>query len=222
MKVFCKPIANIKLYINYRLLKARRILMSVNIDFELLNHIALHFKNSKSKMTKQHQIYNIRHLVAPLNFWLKQYNIDTPLRVAHFLAQACCETFQYSALTEYPAHGGKEYDAGTKIGRKFGNNLKGDGPRYIGRGLLHLTGRFNYQLMGKRINVDLINEPTLVASDLNIAVRTACEYWTMRSCNLDADRDQFDAIMVKINGGTYGREERLNALNRAKKYLKIL
>jgi len=76
--------------------------------------------------------------------------------------------------------------------------------------------------MGKRINVDLINEPTLVASDLNIAVRTACEYWTMRSCNLDADRVQFDAIMVKINGGTYGREERLNALNRAKKYLKIL
>jgi len=196
--------------------------MSVTVDYGLLNHIALHFNAPKYKMTKQHQIYNIQHLVPFMNLWFKHYKINTPLRVAHFLSQACCETFQYSSLIESPTHGGEEYDAGTKIGRMLGNNQKGDGPRYIGRGMLHLTGRFNYQQMGRKIGVNLVDKPNLVSTDFNIAVRTACEYWTMKSCNLAADRDNFDAIMTKINGGTTnGRQERLDALNRAKRYLGI-
>lgn len=88
--------------------------------------------------------------------------------------------------------------------------------------MLHLTGRFNYQQMGRKIGVNLVDKPNLVSTEFNIAVRTACEYWTMKSYNLAADRDNFDAVMTKINGGTTnGRQERLDALNRAKKYLGI-
>lgn len=195
--------------------------MAVTIDAGLLNHIALHFNAPKFKLRRQHQIYNIQHLISPLNHWFKVYSIDTPLRVAHFLAQACCETFQYSALSEHPKHGGREYDLGTRIGKNLGNIYKGDGPKYIGRGMLHLTGRFNYQQMGKKIDSDLVDYPTTVATDFNLAVRTACEYWKIKSCNLNADLDDFHIIMLKINGGMNGQTERRAALNRAKKYLHI-
>lgn len=103
----------------------------------------------------------------------------------------------------------------------MGNIYKGDGPKYIGRGMLHLTGRFNYQQMGKRIDSDLVDYPTTVATDFSLAVRTACEYWKMKSCNLNADLDDFHIIMLKINGGMNGQTERRAALNRAKRYLHI-
>ncbi len=195
--------------------------MTVTIDVGLLNHIALHFTHRKTRLKKQHQIYDIQHLISPLNHWFKVYSIDTPLRVAHFLAQACCETFQFSSMTENPAHGGKEYDFGTKVGFKLGNIYPGDGPKYIGRGMLHLTGRHNYRRIGGRIHVDLEDNPTLAATDFSLAVRTACEYWKLRGLNYQADQDQFKTITLAINGGMTGSGERLSALHRAKNYLHI-
>lgn len=195
--------------------------MSVTVNIGLLNHIALHFTHRKTRLKKQHQIYNIQHLITPLNHWFKVYSIDTPLRVAHFLAQACCETFQFTSMTEHPAYGGKEYDKGTRVGAMLGNTQSGDGPRYIGRGMLDLTGRHNYRRIGRRIHVDLEDNPTLVATDFSIAVRTACEYWKLRGLNYQADQDQFETITLAINGGMNGSVDRLAALNRAKNYLHI-
>lgn len=71
--------------------------------------------------------------------------------------------------------------------------------------------------MGKKLGVDLVNNPTIVSSDLDLAVRTACEYWRNRSINIYADNDDFDMVTYKINGGHNGRDERYNALRRAKK-----
>jgi putative chitinase len=195
--------------------------MSVTVDIGLLNHIALHFTHRKTRLKKQHQIYNIQHLTTPLNHWFKVYSIDTPLRVAHFLAQACCETFQFTSMTEHPAYGGKEYDAGTRAGYNLGNKFPGDGPKYIGRGMLDLTGRGNYQSIGKAIGSDLVNYPKTVATDFSLAVRTACEYWKIRGLNAVADLDDFHRIMLRINGGMNGQKERYAALQRAKKYLHI-
>lgn len=195
--------------------------MTVTIDVGLLNHIALHFTHRKTRLKKQHQIYDIQHLILPLNHWFKVYSIDTPLRVAHFLAQACCETFQFSSMTENPAHGGKEYDFGTKVGHKLGNTHKGDGPIYIGRGMLHLTGRRNYQKIGDAIGADLVDHPTTVATDFNLAVRTACAFWESRELNFWADHDNFHKVMLRVNGGMTGQKERHDALLRAKKYLHI-
>ncbi len=195
--------------------------MSVNIDIGLLNHIALHFNSPKFRLRKQHQVYNIQHLITPLNHWFKVYSIDTSLRVAHFLAQACCETFQYSSLSEHPKHGGEEYDAGTRVGNRLGNKYPGDGPKYIGRGMLHLTGRLNYQKIGHAIGSDLIDYPQTVATDFNVAVRSACAFWKSRGLNFWADQDNFHRIMIGVNGGMTGQTERYAALIRAKKYLHL-
>lgn len=85
------------------------------------------------------------HALAPhFNHWFTVYNIDTKLPVAHFIAQACIETANFSAMTETPTHNGREYDVGTGPSRRFGNTQPNDGPKYIGRGLLDLTSRYNY------------------------------------------------------------------------------
>lgn len=195
--------------------------MTVIVDQGLLNAIALHFRSKSTRSKNDRQVHNIQGLIYPLNHWFKVYSINTPLRVVHFLSQACCETFQFSDMSEHPARGGKEYDYGTHIGKRLGNTHPGDGPLFIGRGLLHLTGRYNYHETGRRLDVDLETNPTVVASDLNLSVRTACEFWKVNHLNADADRDNFDRIMQRINGGSNGRRERYEALLRAKKYLHL-
>lgn len=198
--------------------KARRVI----IDYGLLSSIVMHFTAKSSPKRHEAQEELLRNLVFPLNRWLAVYGINTALRTAHFLAQACCETFQFSAMTETPKNGGREYDLGTKVGKTLGNDYPGDGPRYIGRGLLHLTGRLNYAEIGKKIGVSLENDPTSVGSDLDLAVRTACEFWRMKSLSQYADEDDFNTIVFRINGGHNGRDERYRALQRAKKALGIV
>lgn len=194
----------------------------VTIDYGLLSSIVMHFTAKSSPKRHEAQEALLRDLVFPLNRWLPVYGMDTGIRVAHFLAQAGCETFQFSALTETPKNGGREYDLGTKVGKVLGNEYPGDGPRYIGRGLLHLTGRRNYRSMGSRIGTDLENNPVSVGSDQDLAVRTACEYWRNKGLNIFADRDDFDTVTYRINGGHNGRDERYKALQRAKNKLGIL
>ena len=188
------------------------------VDYSLLSSIVMHFTAKNSPKKHEIQEYYLQNLVAPLNRWMPVYGIDTAIRAAHFLSQACCETFQFTAVTETPKNGGKEYD-----GRKsLGNTQPGDGPRFIGRGLLHLTGRLNYTAMGKNLGVDLVSNPEIVSNDLDIAVKTACEYWKNRGLNTYADKDDFDTVTQKINGGYNGRDERYAALQRIKKKLKIV
>ena len=121
-------------------------------------------------------------------------------------------------MTETPRNGGKEYD-----GRKnLGNTQPGDGPLFIGRGLLHLTGRRNYRKIGDAIGLNLEQNPNSVGCDLDISVRTACEYWRMRNISLFADKDDFNKVTILINGGHNGLDERYSALQRAKKKLGLV
>ncbi|WP_241647874.1 glycoside hydrolase family 19 protein [Rosenbergiella metrosideri] len=191
------------------------------VTADLLNATCLHFRAIKYQARNERQISNIHSLVKPMNQWFKVYEINTPLRIAHFLAQACCETFDFSDMTERPAKGGKEYDFGTRVGKVLGNTHPGDGPNYIGRGLLHLTGRYNYRKIGKEIGVDIESKPKLVALDLDIAVRTAYVFWKNNGLNKDADDDLFMKISHKVNGYENGIAARKAALNRAKKFLNI-
>ena len=191
------------------------------VDYSLLSSIVMHFTARNNAKRHEIQEYYLRSLVAPLNRWMPVYGIDTAIRAAHFLSQACCETFQFTAITETPRNGGKEYE-GNRLGQRLSNTQPGDGPRFIGRGLLHLTGRGNYSEIGRRIGVDIEKDPASVGSDLDLSVRTACEYWRMRSINIYADKDDFNTVMRLINGGHNGRDERLKALGRAKKSLGIV
>ena len=178
--------------------------------------------DGQKKHIKRHyaQEFHFNNLPSYLNKWLPIYGIDTAIRVAHFLSQSCCETFNFAEVTENTD--GLKYEPGTNKGRLLGNTNVGDGPAFIGRGLLHLTGRGNYTKMSGDLKIDLVKSPDLVASNLDLCVRTACEYWRNRGINAYADRDDFDKITVIINGGHTGLKERREALKRAKKYLGLV
>ena len=151
-------------------------------------------------------------LAAPLSKHMMAYRIDTPLRAAHFLAQAAHESAHFRTLHEYAS--GAAYE-----GRKdLGNVMRGDGKRYKGRGIFQLTGRANYRAYGKKLGLDLENYPEL-AADPEVSVRVACEYWKAKGLSGWADRDDVREITRRINGGYNGLQDRMNCLARAKKYL---
>lgn len=126
--------------------------------------------------------------------YLTYGGINTPARVAEFLAQACLETDYFRVLEEYAS--GRAYE-----GRKdLGNMVAGDGVRFKGRGIFQCTGRANYTAYGKRLGLDLLKEPTL-AERPDISVRIAVMYWNDKGLNAYADRGETEAISRAINRG---------------------
>ncbi len=192
----------------------------ITVTPQLLMGISLPYRSNRGRAVAQQA--NFHALPFHINHWFSVYEINkNKLRVAHFLAQACCETGYFLWLTERPAKGGLEYEPTTNAGRRVGNKFPGDGPKYIGRGLLHLTGRENYRRYGDQIHQDLEGNPEIVAKDLSLAVRTSCMFWKSRGLNFLADADNFDEICHRVNGGINGKPERRRALNKAKQLLNI-
>lgn len=147
-----------------------------------------------------------------------QVGITTPLRLAHFLAQACEETDRFKTLHEYwgPTPGQKGYEGRADLG----NVRPGDGFLYRGRGIFDLTGRANYHLAGVALSLPLETEPELAADPI-IAVRVACDYWLKHGINAQADADNVVVVTRLINGGTNGLTDRETYLARAKTALGI-
>lgn len=148
--------------------------------------------------------------------YLPRFQIGRGLRLAHFLGQTAHETMRYVHLREIwgPTAAQRRYEGR----RDLGNVEIGDGQRYLGRGLIHLTGRSNYRTAGKRLGIPLERNPEL-AERADVAVLTACDYWSERGLNVLADRDEFEAITRAINGGTNGLADRLELTARAKAIL---
>lgn len=143
---------------------------------------------------------------------LARYGIDTPLRRAHFLAQAAHECDRFCTLTEYAS--GQAYEGR----RDLGNTKPGDGRRFRGRGILQITGRANYNRAGLRLGLDLISNPELLATP-GPALEAACAYWQDRVINRHADNDDLVAVTKAINGGTNGLEDRRALTGTAKRIL---
>jgi len=143
------------------------------------------------------------------NQYSKEYGVNTPLRVVHFLAQAAHETDKFKTLQEYAS--GSAYEGR----RDLGNVKKGDGRRYKGRGIFQLTGRANYRTIGKVLDLDLENNPDS-ALNPKYSVLIALEYWKSRRINSNADIDDVVGVTKKINGGRNGLQDRINLLKRAK------
>jgi putative chitinase len=157
----------------------------------------------------------VEHLSKYLPAVMDDYGINTKLRIAHFLAQIAHESDHFRTLTEYAS--GAAYE-----GRKdLGNVYRGDGRRYRGRGVIQLTGRYNYRKYGKLLGLDLENNPEL-AADPEVSLRTAAEYWKQNNLNALADRDDGKGITRRINGGYNGLKDRMNKLARAKRFLKYI
>jgi putative chitinase len=151
-------------------------------------------------------------LVGYLNLHMPKYGVTTYLRVCHFLAQAAHESASFRTLQEFAS--GAAYEGR----RDLGNTQPGDGVRYKGRGIFQLTGRANYDRIGKMIGMDLVNNPELAESP-EVSVLTALEYWKSRNLNPLADADDVNGITKKINGGFNGLEDRKKYLTIAKKVI---
>ena len=139
------------------------------------------------------------------NAYAAKYGVITDLRICHFLAQAAVESAWFQTLEEYAS--GNEYE-----GRQdLGNTQPGDGVRYKGRGIFQVTGRANYDTMGKTMGVDLINHPELLLTS-QYAVISALEFWKSRDLNRVADTDDVNEVTRRINGGYNGINDRRTAL----------
>jgi putative chitinase len=148
--------------------------------------------------------------------------IDTPLRIAHFLAQLAHESGEF-IYTEELADG-TAYEGRVRLG----NTKPGDGPRFKGRGLIQITGRSNYTDYGKECGKDFItgDNPQLLATDPLTSVDCSCWYWKKHDLNRFADKDDVLKVSIGINGKNKnglpnGFEDRKAKLARAKFFLKV-
>ena len=181
--------------------------------------------------------------LSDLNNTLPKYEIDTALRVAHFLAQVLHESarmkyvrenLNYSAqallkvFAKYftPAQAQNYARKPEMIGSRVyadrmgnGNETSGDGYRYRGRGLIQLTGKTNYRRFSQWIRDDVVVQPDLVAT--KYAVHSAVYYWMSNDLNAVADNDEIKQVTKIVNGGYNGLGDRIALLDKAKQLLAI-
>jgi putative chitinase len=141
--------------------------------------------------------------------------IDRPLPQAHFLAQVAHESGELRYSEEIA--GGSAYEGRVDLG----NTHPGDGIRFKGRGLIHLTGRSNYTKYGHARKRDFTSgdHPKLIATDPQLAVDVAFWFWMQHRLNTLADADDVIGVTQAINGGLNGLADRKAKLLRAKCFL---
>lgn len=145
-----------------------------------------------------------------------EFGITTPARIAAFLAQVGHESggFVYTREIWGPTAAQLRYEGRVDLG----NTHPGDGSRYRGRGLIQVTGRFNYEAVSRALGVDAVNDPALLEKPL-LAARSAAWWWASHGCNVLADAGDFVALTKRINGGTNGLQDRMQRWERAKQAL---
>lgn len=157
-----------------------------------------------------------RLYLSPLNDAMAEFGIDTPRRIAHFLAQIAHESGSLRYTREIAS--GAAYEARGDLG----NTQPGDGPRFKGRGLIQITGRANYRDCSKALYGDtrLIDHPELL-EDILPACRSAGWFWRRAELNTRADSGDIRGITRTINGGYNGFAERLTCYTTACKAMGI-
>ncbi len=172
---------------------------------------------------------------------LAMADLDTPLRIAHFMAQLAYESAGFRALVEnlnYKAETllkvfpnrvktleqaqalvaqGKEAIANAVYGNRadLGNTNPGDGYKYIGRGFLMITGRANYTRYATMIGQPLVDKPELLEQPL-FAAQAAAAFWKTTNINAKADADDINGVTKLVNGGLNGLDGRKALLSEAK------
>ena len=179
----------------------------------------------------------IDHWYEALEQALPDYDINTPERVAAFMAQTAHESGEYRAIKEnlnyravslrkvFPKYFPTDELANTyaqnpeKIANRVYANRMGNGPeesgdgyRYCGRGLIQLTGKSNYQAFADSIEITP-EEVSEYLATFEGAVQSACWFWEANNLNKWADSGDMVMLTKKINGGTIGLEDRIKHYN---------
>jgi putative chitinase len=185
--------------------------------------------------------------VDSMNNVFPNYELDSPKRIAAFLAQCGHESGGWTVFEEnlnYSAKGlmgiFKKYfpDEATatayqrqpeKIANKVYANRMGNGPessgdgwKYRGRGPIQLTGKDNYRAFAKEMFDDcenLFNNPDWVNADRDFALMSAIWFWNKNKLNREADAGDIKTMTRKINGGYIGLEDRIHHYEDAIKLL---
>ena len=160
--------------------------------------------------------------VEPLNQAMTEFGIDNSRRLAAFLAQIAHESGQLRYVRELAS--GVAYDTG-RLAERLGNTPEadGDGQKYKGRGLIQITGKYNYRDCSVALYGDadiLIARPELLEDKIP-AARSAAWYWWSHGLNVVADcPNSFQTITKLINGGLNGYAERLHYYETALRVIK--
>ena len=168
--------------------------------------------------------------LAPLNEAFAKYDISTPLRQAAFIGQCAHESNNFKVLQEnlnYSAEGlmktwpsrfptkeiADQYArqpakiAGKVYNGRLGNTSEEEAAKYLGRGLIQLTGKENYERCGEAIGADLINQPQLLVNP-HYAALSAAWFWNKKGLNALADSQDYETMTKRINGGLIGLDDR--------------
>lgn len=177
----------------------------IPVDGDFILTVAPRFSGAKAE-SQARIVGDISGVFAPT---LDSYNINTKMRIAHFMGQVTHECAGFRTTEEFAS--GAAYE-----GREdLGNIHAGDGKRYKGRGLIQLTGRANYRKIGEALDLPLEDNPEIAAEPVT-SLKIACEYWKTRNINAAADGDDLIKATKLVNGGLNGLDDRRKYLQKAK------
>ena len=174
--------------------------------------------------------------VDAMNEVFPKYEINTPERIASFIAQCGHESggwrvfsenlnysakaldaifgkyFKRAARDSEPYHRQPEKIANVVYANRMdnGDTDSGDGWKYRGRGPIQLTGKANYSSFAEDMDVDVVDNPDMVSEDKETALMSAIWYWNKNGLNRYADSGDIKTMTKRINGGYIGLEDRIS------------
>lgn len=182
-------------------------------------------------------------VIAQIPDTAAKFKIDTPLKLAHFLAQCGHESGNFRVVNEnlnysvdglkkifpryFPGNLSESYArnpekiASKVYGGRMGNGGEEtkEGWKFRGRGYIQLTGKDNYTAFGKSINEDIVGNPDLVSTKYPLL---SAAWFFSKNCLskcVDASEASVTSVTRCVNGGTIGLADRIKHF---KEYYKLL
>ena len=173
---------------------------------------------------------------------LPDYEINTPQRIAAFVAQCAHESGNFMVLKEnlnyraatlrkiFPKYFPTDAianDYATRLNKQAaianrayanrmgnGDESSGEGWKFCGRGLIQLTGKNNYQAFADSLEMNINDVPEYLGT-FEGAAQSACWFWETNNLNRFADKGDIKGLTRAINGGFIGLEDRIKHYNHA-------
>lgn len=207
--------------------------MYINLNFQIMN-----LQNLKTVISEE--------VLSQIPETVEKFKLNTPLRLAHFLAQCAHESGNWKLKVENLNYSApalqsvfRKYFVNEATAAQYarkpqmiankvyasrmsnGDEASGDGWKFRGRGYIQLTGKQNYTSFNAVVQENILETPDLVADKYPLL--SAAWFWDANKLNALADKGATDAdvtaITKRVNGGTHGLDDRLSKF---KTYYKLL